>query len=197
LIRRLDPDRDRDLYRERWKWREAYPRSLRDATAVDSVATFEEFLDQARGTRADIGIFDQELIGCVTIQRQGEGVFEIHLSAKRGVRLEQMIEPCLNIQKTIFEDLQGRFIFAFTPEWNRGTILLATAIGLEPDGVKRIRGTSRGRVITWVRLSQSREAYERDKQADADAIGNGPVFTKRQFNHNEHAGGEYARHRAA
>lgn len=197
MIRRLDPDQDRDLYRQRWEWREQYPRSLRDATAVDSVGSFEEFLEQARGARADIGIFEDELIGCVTLDWKAEKVYEIHLSAKRGARLEQMIEPCLSIQKTIFEDLRARFIFAFTPEWNRGTILLATTLGLEPDGVRRIRGTTRGRAITWLRLSQSRAAYERDTTATAGADRNGTVFADRQFDHNEHASSEHSRHRAA
>lgn len=159
MIRRLDPDKDTELYRQRWEWREKYPRSLRDATAVDSVETFEEFLGQARGARADIGIFDNELIGCVSLQWQAEGVYEIHLSAKRGAKLEQLIEPCLSIQKTLFDDLNARFIFAFTPEWNRGVILLAIAMGMERDGVRRIKGTTRGRLITWERLSMTREMY--------------------------------------
>jgi hypothetical protein len=197
VIRRLDPDADRELYRQRWEWRERYPRSLRDATAVDSVATFEEFLEQARGARADVGIFDNELIGCVTIQWQAEGVYEIHLSAKRGVRLEQMIEACLSIQKTIFEELSARFIFAFTPEWNKGTIMLATIMGLVPDGIRRLRGTTRGRAIEWMRLSQSRADYERDTTAKPDADGDRAILPDRQFNFNEHAGSEYARHQSA
>jgi hypothetical protein len=197
MIRRLDPDRDADLYRQRWEWRERYPRSLRDATAVDSVGSFEEFLEQARCARADIGIFDGELIACVSLQWRGEGVYEIHLSAKRGVRLEQLLEPCLSIQKTIFEDLNARFIYAFTPDWNKGTILLATILGLEPDGVRRLRGTTRGRLITWIRLSQSRAAYERDAKTDANAIGNRAVFAERQLDNDLDAGGEHSRHRAA
>lgn len=197
MIRRLDPDRDLDLYRQRWEWREKYPRSLRDATAVDSVATFEEFLDQARGARADIGIFDNDLIACLTIQWKAEGVYEIHLSALRGIRVDRLIEPLLNIQRTIFEDLNARFIFAFTPEWNRGLIVLATAVGLEPDGVRRIKGATKGRAITWLRLSQTREAYERDTAAEPNTVGNRTVFAERQFDDNEHAGSEHARYRSA
>lgn len=197
MIRRLDPDRDLDLYRQRWEWRERYPRSLRDATAVDSVATFEEFLEQARGARADIGIFDGEMVGCVSLEWKAERVYEAHISAKRKASLDRFIEPCLSIQKTVFEELDAALLFGFTPEWNRGAVLLAKTMGLEPDGVRRLRGTARGRVITWVRLSQTRADYERDTAPKPNADGYGAVLTGRQFNHNEHASSEYSRHRAA
>lgn len=203
MIRRLDPDADLDLYRQCWGWRQEYPRALRDATAVDSVDSFEEFIEQSRGARADIGIFDseykfmEEFIACVSLQWKSNGVYEIHMAAKRRCRIEQMIEPFLNIQKTIFEDLKARFIFAFTPEWNRGLILLATIIGMEPDGVKRIRGTTRGRAITWVRLSQSRAQYEQHAKTDAGPNGNRSIHAAGQFNDHEHASSEYAGYRSA
>ena len=203
MIRRLDPEVDGDLYRQCWEWRTKYPRALRDATAVDSVDSFEEFIDQSRGARADIGIFDseyrfmEELIACVSIQWKADGVYEIHMAAKRGSRIEQMVEPFLNIQKTIFEELGARFIFAFTPEWNRGLILLSTIIGMEPDGVRRIRGTTRGRAITWVRLSQSRAQYEQHAKTNADANGYRSVFAAGQFNQHDHASSEYSGYRSA
>lgn len=205
MIRRLDPNKDTELYRQCWEWRERYPRPLRDATAVNSVTTFEEFLGQSRGARADIGIFDvaykfmdEQLIAVVSLQWKGEGIYEVHLSARwRGVRVDDLIEAGLSIVKTIFEGLNARFVFAFTPKWNRGAILFAAAMGFQVDGVQRMSGTSRGRVIVWRRLSMTKENYESDfsNKPDADGIGN--LCANRIEYANYNSGGEYSRHRAA
>lgn len=192
MIRRLDPDKDVDLYRQAWGWREQYPRSLREATKVHSVETFEEFLELSRGARADIGVFEEEFLAVISVQWHSEGIFEIHFSSKRGTRVEQLIEPCLNIQKTIFENLNAKLIFAFTPEWNRSVLLLGQALGLQPTGVTKLFGTtSRGRVIVWAQLAQTREAYESDAKTTANADGH-------EYDESDvHAGEQYARHQSA
>lgn len=198
MIRRLDPEKDVELYRQCWEWRERYPRPLRDATAVNSVTTFEEFLEQSRGARADIGIFEEQLIAVVSLQWKGEGIYEVHLSARwREVKIDSLIEAGLSIVKTIFEGLRARFVFAFTPKWNRGAILFAVAMGFQADGVQRMSGISRGRVIVWQRLSMTKENYESDfsNKPDADGIGN--LCANRVEYADNDSGCEYSRHRAA
>lgn len=197
MIRRLDPEKDIELYRQCWGWREQYPRSLREAVKVGSVETFEEFLDLARGARADVGVFDEELITLVSIDWKADGVYEIGFSAKRGAGLKRTIEPCLSILKTIFEDLQARFIFAFTPEWNRGAKLLMAAMGMKLDGVSRLHGVSHERVIRWQRLSMTKADYESNRQTATDADGNGTVHAGRIVDYDLDTCSEYSRHRAA
>lgn len=193
-IRRLDPETDIDLYRELWRWQSEYPRALRDAVKVHSVDSFEEFLEQAKGARIHVGIFDSELCAVIGLQWLATGMYEIHLSAKRKTRLEQLIEPCLSIQKTAFEELQCRYWFLFTPEWNRGAILLATAMGFYNDGVSKIVGTTKHRVIKWVRMSQTREDYLRDVGNFSPTTG---TIEFRSILPDNDAGSKYAGHRAA
>ena len=199
MIRRLDPIQDVGLYRQCWRWQSTYPRWLKDALNVYAVTTFAEFMELARGARADIGVFAAErLLAVFSLQWKAVGVYEVHFSARRGTNIVQLIEPCLSIQYTVFNELPGRFLFAFTPRHNRAAIVLATAIGLQADGVQRLAGASRGRVITWQRLSMSKEDYAKSIiQTNTNAVGDDSAFANRIADINVNAGGEYSRHRAA
>lgn len=150
-IRRLDPEKDRNLYEEAFEWERNYPRWLRDAEKACSVP-LPEFLEKA-DARADIGIFAPEFIGMVSIISRGVKVFEGHVWAKRCTNLGMLAEGVGSVVQSLIVDLEMRAGFVWVAKSNRPIRKLCGIIGLLPDGAEVVDGESHGKPIIWQRLS--------------------------------------------
>lgn len=166
MIRTLNPDTDLDLYRECWSWHESFPRWVQDALSAYSVATFEEYVELAKGPRTNVGVFDgDQFIAVITVEIVASGVYEVHLSSVRRPPREVIIEAMLNVTRTVFEDLNARLGFSFTPDYDKGIITLVRAIGMRQDGVEKLRGVSRGKPVKWIRSIMTADDYQQMKAA--------------------------------
>lgn len=195
MIRRLDPDKDIELYRQCWGWFQDCPAWVKEALAAYSVSTFDEFMELAHGNRADVGVFDSErLVAVISLQLVASGTYEVHLSSVRHPPRTLLLEAIVNVVKLGFEELGIEIGFSFTPSYDKGIIALIRAAGLRQDGVIKLRGTSRGRVVKWIRSIITREDYESNIKAEPDADRFGPILANRDIN--EYAGSEYPRHQS-
>lgn len=160
MIRNLNPSTDLDLYRRVWSWHEALPDWAREALSTYSVTTFEEYMELANGPRVNIGVFDGgTFIAMITVDLVASGVYELHLASARRPSSELLVEAFVNLSKTLFEDLKAKMAVSFTPACYKGILALVRAAGMRQDGVEKLRGASRGRVVHWIRSVITAEDY--------------------------------------
>lgn len=152
MIRKLNPKTDIDLYREVWKWYEDLPQWAHDVLAAYSVDTFEEYMKLVDGPRTNIGVFDDDkFIAMITVELIAKDVYELHLASARRPSAELILEAFINLAKVLFEDLKARMAVSFTPSYDKGILALVRAAGMRQDGVEKLHGISRGKVVHWIR----------------------------------------------
>ncbi len=152
MIRRLNPKTDEHLLRQCYEWDKDYPKWYQDLEKV-SHWPLELFLAEAPD-RADLGVFDDdEFVALVSIIRRDVGIFEGHIWAKRGSRVENLAAAVSWIMERLIEDLQMRFGYVWIAKKNRPVKKMCTMAGLRPDGATQIDGESHGKPIIWERLS--------------------------------------------
>lgn len=160
MIRKLDPHTDRDLYQICWDWYESLPRWAHDVLAVYSVDTFEEYMELVDGPRTNIGIFDGErFIAMVTVDLIAKDVYELHLASERRPNVELILEAFVNLSKVLFEELKAQMAVSFTPSYDKGILTMVRAAGMRQDGVEKLKGVSRGKVVHWTRSIITKDDY--------------------------------------
>jgi len=152
-LRRLDPDKDRAVYEEVFSWEKDYPRWLRDAEKSCGMS-LDEFLAKGKlEERADIGIFNPEITGMVSVNfNRAPKVFEAHIWARRGTSLETLAEAGLQVRNSLAMDLGMKGFFVWVVKRNNPIKKLCAMIGCVFDGVTMLDGESHGRPIEWVRM---------------------------------------------
>jgi len=154
VIRRLNPKDDEHLLREIYDWDRELPRWYQDLEKV-SHWPLEKFLKEAPD-RADLGVFDdEEFVALVSIIRRDAGIFEGHIWAKRGSRVENLADAVSWIVERLIEDLQMRLGYVWIAKKNRPIKKLCTMANLRFDGSTLIDGESHGKPIEWQRFSTS------------------------------------------
>ena len=108
MIRRLNPKEDEHLLRLAYEWDRHLPRWYQDLERVAGWP-LEQFLKEAPD-RADLGVFDEdEFVALVSIIRRDVGIFEGHIWAKRGSRVENLASAVTWVVERLIEDLQMKF----------------------------------------------------------------------------------------
>jgi len=148
-LRRLNPD-ESDLLREVYSWDTDYPQWYQDIEKTERIP-LEQFISEAP-LRADIGIFDDELIALISILQRGQGVFEGHVWAKRGTCLELLVGATQGLIKSLREDLGMRIGYVWVAKFNLPIKKLCIMAGLRFDGAVVADGESHGRPIIWQRF---------------------------------------------
>lgn len=192
MIRRLEPVSDRGLLEESRRWIESAPRWLREADSVLGEEGFEAFYGRAfKDSHVDVGVFEDGLIGLFSATLLGHGVYEAHLRARRGAKLELIGEAGFQLLNQLFE-VGANVVFIWTATVNRAARIIADLSGLRPDGitiikgaykVTRLDGTENEKVIEWQRYNLSRAEWEWDVKtqnntkydADAELLAVGAV----------------------
>jgi hypothetical protein len=151
MIRRLT-ERDHEYLIEAYSWDADYPQWYRDLEKV-SHWPLEQFLKEAPD-RADLGVFDDEkLVALISIIRRGVGVFEGHVWAKRGSKIQELAGATRWVIERLIEDLQMRFGYVWVAKRNLPIKQMCIMANLRFDGSTVIDGKSHGKPIEWQRFS--------------------------------------------
>jgi hypothetical protein len=152
-IRRLSPESDVELYREAFAWDVDAPRWYAQMDSVFRPDSFDECLSLAtHDDQVDVGVFEDGLIGLITISRRGPGLYEAHLSAKRGTDLNLLAEAGYQVKEQLF-GLGMKRGFVWVAKKNRPVRRLCQLIGFTPDGFTMLRGRYHDKPIEWLHMA--------------------------------------------
>jgi hypothetical protein len=87
-----------------------------------------------------------DLSGCSLSGHCGSGVFNVHVSAKRGASVDVMLEAACMLRDHLFKT-GAQVLHGWVARFNRGVIRLGEHAGFHRDGVRMFKGECRGRVI--------------------------------------------------
>lgn len=154
MIRRLDPNNDRECFVEAWIWETNAPQWYKTSDRIFGPATFEDWIEASKEeTRATFGVFEPELIGLIILTLKGKGVFEVDLLAKPKCDGVQLALNGMALAEMVFQELGAKEIFCWVNKKNYPTKRLCATIGFRDSGLRLIKGQYRDRVIIWERLS--------------------------------------------
>ncbi len=169
MIRRLDPEKDRECLIQCFEWDKDYPRWYRNLEKV-SHWPLEQFLKEAPD-RADLGVFNaDELVALISVIRRDVGIFEAHIWAKRGSCVENLAAAASWVIERLVEDLQMRFGYVWIAKRNLPIKQLCIMSGLRFDGTTVTDGESHGKPIEWQRFSYGEEAKANDAAESAAIV---------------------------
>lgn len=155
-LRRLNAEKDLDLFHQSWGWLEESPDWRKETEAVfGAVDQDSYFAALSNPERIDIGVFDGAFIALVTLTLRAPSIYEVHLEAGPAASSQSIIFAGWQIRERMFDYGMQR-AYTWTPHWNRPVLAINKAIGFQPDNVSMLRGTCRGRLIEWVRFSLRR-----------------------------------------
>lgn len=157
MIRRLDAEKDADLFLQSWGWLETSPRWRQETEAVfGAVDQDNYFTALANPERIDIGVFERgEFTSLVTLTLRASNIYEVHLEAGPAASADAIIFAGWQIRERMFDYGMQR-AYTWTPHWNRPVLRINKAIGFLPDNVSMFRGTCRNNLVEWVRYSLRR-----------------------------------------
>lgn len=157
-IRALHPSEE-SLFREAYSWTAEAPEWFRQMDKVFPESFGDYHLRAFDAGEINYGIFDGGLVGLLTINDCGHGVFNVHVSAKRGASIDAMFEATSMLRDHLFE-IGAQVLHGWVARFNRGVIRLGEYAGFRKDGIRMLKGTCRGRVIEWVHLISTRAEWE-------------------------------------
>ena len=176
MIRRLHPIEDESLLREAFEWDAYAPSWYADSDSIFRPGSIEEYLQLAKGEdQIDVGVFDEDLVGLITISRRGDKIYEAHLSAKRGTNVEFLAEAGFQVREQLFE-IGMNVGFVWVAQKNLHVKKLCELVGFLPDGlmmlrgsynVKMLDGTIHYKPIEWVRMRTTRNQWESEQRMAA------------------------------
>jgi hypothetical protein len=159
IIRRLNPT-ERDLFAEAWSWRLNAPRWYQDSDKVFGPESFEEFMELAHGEdQADLGVFNPELVGLITLTMRAKNVYEAHLSAKRGTSVDLLSDAAFQVRNLLFEQgMEEGYVWVASK--NHAVKRICANAGFYANFVTMLKGLSHGRPIEWHQLVTTRAQWE-------------------------------------
>lgn len=146
IVRLLDSDKDRDLLIEAWHFRDTAPRWFRECLDIFK-ETLGEYLENSRD-EFHFGVFDERLLAVVRLIPETPGVWNIHLSARKGTPVEVLLAAGLNIKERMFE--HGASFYGYIYHRNRTICRLYESLGFEDSGLRVYKGQIRNKVVEWV-----------------------------------------------
>jgi hypothetical protein len=165
MLRRLDPEKDRECFVEAWLWETSGPRWYKQSGKVFGPSTLEDFIEASKEeTRLTFGIFDNELIGMIELTLCGNSL-EADLMAKPRCNPDAILSHAMALRDRIFDDLGIAEIYVWLSKKNIPTRRLCAIMGFRETGLTLIRGIYHERVIEWVHMSIPREAVAMLKAA--------------------------------
>lgn len=182
-FRRLDPEADVECFRLAYGWDRDAPRWYREMDSVFGDYSLNEYVAKAReATQVNIGLFEgREIFAMITTNLvamttdpTASGVYDLHLAAARHAGAEKIVRAFESIRRQMFEDLNALALYGWVASVNRPLVRLSRRLGFKPDGLLMFKGSVRGRVIRWERVTYTRGDYEQEK-ADHAAVKHQPV----------------------
>lgn len=149
-IRRLDLEKDADAYREAYYWDKDYPRWFRETDSVFK-PDFETFMEQAeKDDQADIGVFNPELVGLVSMTQRGKGIYEAHLRAKRGTDVDVLAQAAFQVRHSLRE-IGMKEVFVWVNKKNKAVQKLCMMAGMRLQGLTMIKPSGE-KLTYWLRM---------------------------------------------
>jgi hypothetical protein len=158
IVRALKPNEEY-LFRQAYEWTADAPEWWKAMDRVYPVSFGDYHLATFDESQFNFGIFDGEMFGLITVNHYGDGVFDVHIAAKRGASVELLAEAACMIRERLFKS-GAQAIFGWVAKFNRGIIKVGEACGMHRDGVRMFKGECHGRVIEWVHLITTRAEWE-------------------------------------
>lgn len=163
MIKRLDPIANESLLREAFSWDREAPSWFRQMDSIFGPDDVDDFLKGAQDlANVYLGVFQPSghiahypLVGVIILTLVSNNRYTAHLCACRGARVEVLAQAAIQVKEDMF-NLGMNEVFVFVAEKNRGVRKLCEIIGLQEDGITMYKGSYRGRVIKWIRMSEVR-----------------------------------------
>lgn len=152
-IRILDETKDRSILETAWNWSQGAPNWFKNALAVHK-ETLKDFLHES-ANELIIGIFiDNEPQSVVRFVPMANGLYELHLMAKRKTDFNILLQACESIKQYVFDNGIKR-LGGWIPARNRHIVRLYKLLGFNQRGQIVREGTFHGRDIVWVYFEKS------------------------------------------
>jgi hypothetical protein len=146
IVRLLDGDADRDLLIEAWHFRDTAPRWFRECLDIFK-ETKDEYLENAKG-ELHFGVFeDDRLDAVIRLIPEKPTVWNIHLSARKGIALETLLAAGVNVRERMLK--HDASFYGYLPERNKGISRLYEALGFVDSGLRLYKGVVHGKVVAW------------------------------------------------
>jgi hypothetical protein len=145
IVRLLDSDTDRDLLIEAWHFRDTAPRWFRECLDIFK-ETKEEYLENSRD-ELHFGVIDDQLLAVIRLIPEKQGMWNIHLSARKGTAPEVLLAAGLNVRERMVK--HGASFYGYLPERNKTIGLLYEALGFVDSGLRIYKGVVHGKVVCW------------------------------------------------
>lgn len=132
-----------------------------ESTWRDEMPAWWKIVDKSvnsfsRGPITRLGVFDDELMAIYTLQEVGPKIIDAHLSCKRGVDPNVLIESAKVVKHKLLNEGYTT-IFLWPLRQNFGLIKIARKCGFKPTGVKMLQGQMGNRPAEWIQLGVSNE----------------------------------------
>src|ERR1044072_1199036 len=183
-VRCIDPS-DEGLLFEAYDLFQSQPAWLYSAHPVFWLPDFVTFRESAK-ERLDFGVFDKEMLAVFSLTSRN-GSYEVDLAARKGTDPQTLYTAARTLRDELFKCGIGE-IFAWVLSKNRGVMRVCRAAGLEPDGVRVLKGALKGKPAEWVRLSCRKGCNHEGAKTSPDAVSEHEHNDVSTDNAAEHAG---------
>lgn len=155
-LRTIDPDQDEEAFRAAYQWvlekPDWYQYMDGVASQVNNTYSFENFMKAARNPKeVNLGLFNGRLQAVYTIHDQGDGSFQVHLSADKDVDHLAFLEGARRLREWLFAN-GARSVFGWLASVNRPMRKFAEEAGFAYCGVSVFKGSLSDRPIQWMRF---------------------------------------------
>jgi hypothetical protein len=152
-IRILNEQKDIELLREAWAWRDSAPQWFKSLNTENE--TWDEFIANAHEELL-IGIFDESLLAVIRLVQHRLGLFELHLMTRRKADWNILLQAGLSAKQYLFDKKVAQTFFGWIPRRNKGIVRLYRALGFVHNGERCYKGQTHGRPIEWLLFQSNR-----------------------------------------
>lgn len=150
-IRLLNIDKDMDVIKTAWGWRDTAPRWFRELLDVYK-EPWSEYVENFPN-ELHYGVFtDGEPQAIVRLIEAHPWIYNLHLSAKRKTNFGVLVQAGLSLRDYLFDQGIHGF-YGNIATINRGVCKLYEALGFIDTGRRTVKGTIHGKDVVWKQYS--------------------------------------------
>lgn len=170
-VRPLHPPGDLSLLAAVYGWARGAPGWLRESQGVWGREGFGPFALAHLKDQVTFGLFKEgRMFAAVTLVACGPGLYECHLSARRGADASEVTGCAVELRGRVFA-AGARELFAWVDSKNSGVRHVLEACGFRDAGLVMLKGERRGRLVEWrlmVTSDAESEAEDSSNSVSAD-----------------------------
>jgi hypothetical protein len=178
-VRPLRPLEDLSLLAAVYGWARGAPGWLRESQGVWGREGFGPFALAHLEERTTFGLFGGgRMFAAVTLDAWGAGLYECHLSARKGADAGDVTGCAVELRNRLFA-AGARELFAWVDARNRGARDVLTACDFRDAGLVMLKGERRGRLIEWRLMVTNNAQQQAEGGADAVPAGEHVLVAER------------------